>query len=224
MAVLAGKLEARRKECAPVAGKSTLSRLEHAPAEGVAFAPARYHKIGHDKDAVEALFVTLFLEAHAKPPERIVIDLDATDDPLHGHQEGRFFHGYYDCYCYLPLYVFCGRHLLAAKLRRSNIDASAGAKEEIERIAAQIREHWPQVRLILRADSGFAREELMAWCEENAVEYVFGLARNDRLVAKITRQLKAAERDTISRSACSSCWQPMPSCWRSSSRCCAHAQ
>ncbi len=194
MAVLAGKLEARRKECAPVAGKSTLSRLEHAPAEGDVFAPARYHKIGHDAGAIEALFVTLFLEAHEQPPEEIMIDLDATDDPLHGHQEGRFFHGYYDSYCYLPLYVFCGRHLLAAKLRRANIDASAGAAEEIARIVAQIRARWPDTRIRLRADSGFAREELMAWCEENGVDYVFGLARNDRLVAKIGRELKAARR------------------------------
>jgi hypothetical protein len=195
LAVLAGKLEARRKDCAPVAGKSTLSRLEHAPAEGEAFAPARYHKIGHDAGAIEALFVTLFLEAHEQPPEEIMIDLDATDDPLHGHQEGRFFHGYYDTYCYLPLYVFCGRHLLAAKLRRANIDASAGAVEEIARIVAQIRGRWPKVKLRLRADSGFAREALMAWCEENSVDYVFGLARNDRLATKIGRELKAAQRE-----------------------------
>jgi hypothetical protein len=139
--------------------------------------------------------VTLFLEAHGRPPERIILDLDATDDPLHGHQEGRFFHGYYDCYCYLPLYIFCGRHLLAARLRRSNIDASAGAMEETARIVGQIRERWPDVQIILRADSGFAREELMAWCENNGVDYVFGLARNDRLVAKIARQLAAAGRE-----------------------------
>jgi hypothetical protein len=125
LAALAGKLTARRKSCAPLAGKSTLNRLEHAPAGA-----SRYHKIGH---AIESLFVALFLEAHKTPPKRIVLDLDATDDPLHGHQEGRFFHGYYDGYCYLPLYVFCGRHLLAAKLRRSNIDASAGALAEVER-------------------------------------------------------------------------------------------
>jgi hypothetical protein len=195
MAVLAGKLEARRKRCAPVAGKSTLNRLEHAPQEVPGFTSGRYHKISHDAGGIERLFVTLFLEAHATPPTRIILDLDATDDPLHGHQEGRFFHGYYDCYCYLPLYVFCGRHLLAAKLRRSNIDASAGAVEEIERIVAQIRERWLDVQIILRADSGFAREGLMAWCEANAVDYVFGLARNDRLVAKIKRQLAAAERE-----------------------------
>ena len=162
MAVLAGKLRARRKRCAPVAGKSTLCRLEHAPEEGMAFAPSRYHKISHDADAIQALFGSLFLEAHPRPLKRVIIDVDATDDPLHGHQEGRFFHGYYDCYCYLPLYIFCGRHLLAAKLRRSNIDASAGAREEVARIVAQIRTRWPKVEIWLRADSGFAREELMA--------------------------------------------------------------
>jgi Transposase DDE domain group 1 len=195
LAVLAGKLKAKRKQCAAVAGKSTLSRLEHAPEEGVAFAPPRYHKIGHDAGAIAELFVTLFLEAHGRPPKRIILDLDATDDPLHGHQEGRFFHGYYDGYCYLPLYIFCGRHLLAAKLRRSNIDASAGSREEVARIVAQIRARWPKVEIWLRADSGFAREELMAWCEGNGVEYVFGLARNDRLVGKIGRELKAAEKE-----------------------------
>jgi len=201
MGVLAGKLKARRKRCAAVAGKSTLSRLEHAPEEGAAFAPARYHKISHDVGAIAELFVTLFLEAHRRRPERLILDLDATDDPLYGHQEGRFFHGYYDCYCYLPLYIFCGRHLLAAKLRRSNIDASAGAREEVERIVAQIRARWPKVEIWLRADSGFAREELMAWCEENRVEYVFGLARNERLAATITRELKAAEQESAATGA-----------------------
>ena len=188
MAVLAGKLEARRADCAPLAGKSTLNRLEHAPSE-----PDRYRKIGHDAAAIERLMVELFLEAHRVPPKRIVLDLDATDDPLHGHQEGRFFHGYYNCYCYLPLYVFCGRHLLAAKLRRSNIDASAGALEEVERIIAQIRQRWPRTRILLRADSGFAREALMGWCEANRVDYVFGLARNARLEAEIAAELARAE-------------------------------
>ena len=157
MAVLAGKLEAWRGDCAPVAGKSTLNRLELSR-EIV----TRYHKVSHDPAAIEALFVDLFFEAHSAPPKQIVLDLDATDDPLHGHQEGRFFHGYYDCYCYLPLSVFCGRHLLAAKLRPSNIDGSAGAKEEIARIVARIRARWPGTRILLRADSGFAREALMA--------------------------------------------------------------
>jgi hypothetical protein len=189
LAVLAGRLAARRSGCAPLAGKSTLNRLEHAPAAG----PTRYHKIGHDPAAIERLLVELFLEAHATAPKRIVLDLDATDDPLHGHQEGRFFHGYYDCYCYLPLYVFCGRHLLAAKLRRSNIDASAGAVEEVERLVTRIRARWPRVRILLRGDSGFAREALMAWCERHRVDYLFGLARNDRLVERIAAELAWAE-------------------------------
>ena len=188
MAVLAGKLESRRKDCAPVAGKSTLNRLELSREE-----PTRYHKIAYEATAVEALLVRLFLEAHARPPQQIILDLDATDDPLHGHQEGRFFHGYYDCYCYLPLYVFCGRHLLAAKLRRSDIDASAGSVEEVARIVEEIRARWPFVRVLLRADSGFARETLMAWCEDNRVDYVFGLARNARLVAMIEAELADAK-------------------------------
>jgi hypothetical protein len=207
MAVLAGKLRARRKRCAPVAGKSTLSRLEHAPEEGVAFAPPRYHKISHDPRAIEELFATLFLEAHTRPPKHIMLDLDATDSPLHGHQEGRFFHGYYDHYCYLPLYIFCGRHLLAAKLRRSNIDASAGAREEVARLVSLIRSRWPKVAICLRADSGFAREELMAWCEENGVEYVFGLARNDRLVGKIGPELEEAEREAKETGASARCFK-----------------
>ena len=193
MAVLGGRLAARRAGCAPLAGKSTLNRLEHAPAG----APGRYHKIGHDGDAIEALFVDLFLDAHARPPKRIVLDLDATDDPVHGHQEGRFFHGYYDCYCYLPLYIFCGRHLLAAKLRRSNIDASAGAANEVERIVERIRRRWPRVRILLRADSGFARDELMAWCEANRVDYVFGLARNARLEARSAGEMARAEAASV---------------------------
>ena len=183
-----GRLEARRRDCAPLAGKSTLNRLEHAP-EGT----HRYRRIGHDAGAIEALFVTLFLDAHEDAPQRLVLDLDATDDPLHGRQEGRFFHGYYDCCCYLPLYIFCGDHLLAAKLRRSNIDASAGAVEEVERIVGQIRARWPAVEIVLRVDSGFAREPLMAWCEANRVDYVFGLARNKRLTARLQPALDRAE-------------------------------
>jgi len=188
MVVLTGKLSAKRADCAPVAGKSTLNRLELSRAE-----PTRYHKIAYDEAAIEALLLTLFLEAHERPPKQIVLDLDATDDPLHGHQEGRFFHGYYDCYCYLPLYVFCGRHLLLAKLRRSDIDASAGSVEQVKRIVWQLRARWPHVRILLRADSGFAREALMAWCEENRVDYVFGLARNTRLVAMIEADLASAK-------------------------------
>jgi hypothetical protein len=188
MAVLAGKLEGRREDCAPVAGKSTLNRLELSKLE-----PTRYHKISHNPVAIRNLFVDLFLEAHERAPEHIILDLDATDDPLHGEQEGRFYHGYYDCYCYLPLYVFCGRDLLVAKLRRANMDAAAGAVEEVARVVARIRARWPRTRILLRADSGFARDELMAWCEENGVHFLFGLQQNERLNAEIHDELAKAE-------------------------------
>ncbi|HKG99489.1 MAG TPA: IS1380 family transposase [Bradyrhizobium sp.] len=187
MAVLAGKLDARRQDCAPLAGKSTLNRLELSKLE-----PTRYHKISHNPVAIKKLPVELFLEAHERAPKQIILDLDATDDPLHGQQEGRFFHGYYDCYCYLPLYVFCGRHLLVAKLRRADMDAVAGAIEEVARIVAQIRARWPRTGILLRADSGFARDELMAWCEANGVDFLFGLAKNDRLIAEIKTALDLA--------------------------------
>jgi hypothetical protein len=187
MAVLAGKLCARRKDCAPVAGKSTLNRLELSRPEAT-----RYHKISYEAAGIEALFVALFLESFREAPKEIILDLDATDDPLHGRQEGRFFHGYYDCYCYLPLYIFCGDQLLAARQRPSNIDGAAGALEEVARIVAQIRARWPLVRIVLRADSGFARDALMAWCEAGGVDYIFGLARNSRLVAAISEELASA--------------------------------
>jgi hypothetical protein len=187
MAVLVGKLAASRSDCAPVAGKSTLNRLELSKPD-----PSRYAKIAADPAATEALFVDLFLDAHDGPLAEITLDLDATDDPLHGHQEGRFFHGYYDGYCYLPLYIFCGRHLLVAKLRPANIDASAGALEEVIRVVTRIRARWPQTRIVLRADSGFCREALMTWAEANQVDYVFGLARNTRLVQAIGAQMQQA--------------------------------
>jgi len=171
-----------------LAGKSTLNRLELGRDE-----PTRYHRIGHDPALIEALFVDVFLDAHRAPPGQIVLDLDATDDPVHGHQEGRFFHGYYDSYCYLPLYIFCGRHLLASKLRPSNIDGAAGAQEEVARIVGQIRSRWPRVRILLRADGGFCREPLMAWCEDNRVDFLFGLPRNARLVEEIRAELASAE-------------------------------
>ena len=192
LAVLAGKLAAKRSDCAPLAGKSTLNRLELSRPE-----PTRYHRVSHDPAAIETLLVDLFLEAHRRPPGQIILDLDATDDPLHGEQEGRFFHGYYDCYCYLPLYVFCGRHLLAARLRRSNIDGSAGAVEEIARIVARIRLRWPKTRILLRGDPGFAREALMAWCEANRVDFLFGLARNQRLEQAISSELMQASLDSL---------------------------
>jgi Transposase DDE domain group 1 len=171
----------------PLAGKSTLNRLEWG-----AVKQDRYRKISVDSEAVDRFLVDLFLSAHESIPSQIVLDLDATDDPLHGEQEGRFFHGYYGGYCYLPLYIFCGSHLLCARLRSSDCDASAGAVTEVERIVGQIRSRCPQVQIILRADSGFAREELMAWCEQQAVDFVFGLARNARLQRALGGELAQA--------------------------------
>jgi hypothetical protein len=191
MAVLAGKLEAQREDCAPVAGKSTLNRLERSRLE-----PTRYHKISHNPVAIKKLMVDLFLESQDQAPNEIILDLDCTDDPVHGEQEGRFFHGYYNCYCYLPLYIFFVRHLLVSKLRRANIDAAAGTVKEVARIVAQIRGRWPKVRIVLRADSGFCRDELMAWCEANNIQYVFGLAKNDRLNAEIKDELERAEAES----------------------------
>ena len=189
LGLLSDTLEPKRADVATLAGKSTLNRLEHGLKSGV----SRYHKISVIDAAMEQVFLDLYVAAHKSAPKRIILDLDATDDPLHGHQEGRFFHGYYRCYCYLPLYIFDGRHLLVAKLRRADIDAAAGAKEEIARIVAHVRRAWPQIEIWLRADSGFAREELMSWCEENRVEYVFGLARNRRLEPMIASELTEAK-------------------------------
>ena len=173
------------------AGKSTLNRLELTPAD--ADAKARYKKIVYDGDAMDRLLVDLFLEAHDQPLERIVLDLDATDDPIHGNQEGRFFHGYYREYCYLPLYIICGEFVLCARLRSSNIDASAGALEEVKRIVTQIRARWPRVEIVLRGDGGFSRDAIMSWCEDHRVHYVFGLAKNKRLLKIIGRQLHEAK-------------------------------
>ena len=183
------------EKCDPLgdvlAGKSTLNRLELTPQ--TATAKDRYKKIVADHAAIDRLFVDLFLAAHRQAPPEIILDLDATDDPVHGNQEGRFFHGYYGHYCYLPLYIFCGEFLLCARLRPSNIDASAGSLEELERIVKQIRLVWPNVRIVVRGDSGFCRDELMAWCETEGVDYVLGLARNERLQKKIKKELKQAE-------------------------------
>jgi hypothetical protein len=181
---------AKQPVVATLAGKSTLNRLEH----GLMGEASRYCKIGVDEAAMQEVFLDLYIEAHARPPKRVMLDFDATDDPLHGAQEGAFFHGYYRCHCYLPLYVFAGRHLLVAKLRPANIDASAGSREELARIVARLRQAWPDVEIWIRADSGFARDELMSWCEENRVEYVLGLARNKRLepmIADASAEAKA---------------------------------
>jgi hypothetical protein len=171
-----------------LAGKSTLNRLELTPAD--AGPDARYKKIVADGSAIERLFLDVFLEAHARPPQEIVLDLDATDDPLHGMQEGRFFHGYYDCYCYLPLYIFCGEHLLAAKLRTADHGAAYGALDELRRVIEYIRQVWPSVRILVRGDSDFGTEEIMAWCEgQQRVDYVFGLEVNSRLLGYIGREM-----------------------------------
>jgi hypothetical protein len=198
MGVLIGKAEPkgadrRRKQDQGKAGagKSTLNRLELTPAD--ASAEARYKKIVYSSAAIDGLLVDLFVEAHEQPPERIVLDLDATDDPIHGNQEGRFFHGYYREYCYLPLYIICGEFVLCARLRSSNIDASAGALDEVKRIVAQIRTKWPQVEIVLRGDGGFSRDAIMSWWEDHRVQYVFGLAKNKRLLKIIGRQMHEAK-------------------------------
>ena len=170
--ILAGRKELEE----PLAGKSTLNRMELGTGT-----KDRYKKITFWKDAIDELLVKVFLESYQKAPDEIILDVDTTDLPLHGKQEGRFFHGYYDSYCYLPLYIFCGEQVLCARLREANHDASFGSLQEIRRIVEQIRVAWPEVKIILRGDSGFCRNELMSWCENNGVDFVFGLARNQRL-------------------------------------------
>ncbi|MFC2172385.1 IS1380 family transposase [Acidobacteriota bacterium] len=184
--------ERARDKGKPLAGKSTLNRLELTPED--ATAKSRYKKIVADEKKLERCFVDVFIQLHKEPPKRIELDLDATDDPLHGAQEGRFFHGYYKEYCYLPLYMFCGDHLLGARLRPSNIDASKGSEEELDRIVGQIRESWPKVEILVRGDSGFCREPLIAWCEENEVDYVLGIAKNSRLKQELAPELAEAKR------------------------------
>ncbi len=197
LAVLVGKLDptgqgrsrTRDRGCA-LAGKSTLNRLEQTPQGD----QDRYRRMSFDSGKLDRLLVDLFLESYDHPPRQIILDLDATDDPVHGTQEGRFFHGYYGHYCFLPLYVFCEEHLLLARLRPSNIDASAGTVEELTPIIERIWERWPQTQIVLRADSGFAREEIMAWCEANGIDFAFGLAKNSRLIRKLARESKQARK------------------------------
>ena len=183
---LLGLLSGKRELDEPLAGKSTLNRLE------LTGRSARYHKISYSAESMDRLLTDLFMESHSMPPFQIVLDLDATDIPLYGHQPERFFHGYYDSYCYLPLYIFAGDQLLCARLRPANQDAAAGAVAEVSRIVFQLRERWPEMKIVLRADSGFCREELMGWCEHNHVDYIFGLARNKRLGAIIGKEMHQA--------------------------------
>ncbi len=183
----------------PLASPSTLNRLELTPAD--ATADSRYRKIVYDAEKVADLFVELFLDAHPKRPKEIVLDLDATDDLIHGTQEGRFFHRYYGNYCYLPLYIFVGDFLLCAKLRTSDIDGSAGSLDEVKRIVARIKKRWPKTKFVLRADSGFARDEIMTWCEGNEVDYIFGLAKNGRLEKMIVAELETVKQEAAKTGA-----------------------
>lgn len=183
----------------PLASPSTLNRLELTPAD--ATADSRYRKIVYDPEKVADLFVELFLDAHPKRPKEIVLDLDSTDDLIHGTQEGRFFHGYYGNYCYLPLYIFVGDFLLCAKLRKSDIDGSAGSLDEVKRIVARIKKRWPKTKFVLRADSGFARDEIMTWCEANEVDFIFGLAKNARLEKMIVAELETVKQEAAKTGA-----------------------
>jgi len=190
-----------------LAGKSTLNRLEltapdydGSPRQKESGKPET-KKIVVDPESIDALLVDLFLDAHESAPEKIVLDLDATDDVLYGQQEGRFYHGYYHDFCYLPLYVFCGEHLLCARLRMSNIDASADSVEELEPVVARIRQRWPAVKIQLRGDAGFCREKLMAWCEREGIGYVFGLAQNERLKKRIEAEMAQAEQQYVQTKA-----------------------
>ncbi len=181
------KRKRSRDQGVPLAGASTLNRMELGKAEQ---APSdRYRKIVADPAKMDRLLVDLFMESYDSAPEEIWLDLDATDDPVHGQQEFRFYHGYYDAYCYLPLYIFCGEHLLCARLHPAKIDAPAGADEELCRIVAQIREKWPDTRIVIRADSGFCRDWLLDWCEQNEVYYLVGVSKNARLHKRISKAL-----------------------------------
>jgi hypothetical protein len=188
-----GKDRRHLRDCGiPLAGKSTLNRLETF---GVGkLENQKYKKIDYREEAVDELIVAAFLDSYRRAPRSIVLDIDATDDPLHGHQEGRFFHGYFDCYCYLPLYMFCGDHLVYAKLKTSNLDPGNESLPDVRWVIERIRRRWPKVKITLRGDSGFCREDLMSWCEQNEVFYVFGLARNARLLRKIDKVMKKARR------------------------------
>ena len=198
LAVLVGKTDPsgedrvrERDRGKALAGKSTLNRLELTPVG--ADADSRYKKIVAHQRQIEGLFVDVFLAAHQRAPRQIVLDLDATDDRVHGNQLGRFYHGHYDHYCFLPLYIFAGEHVLASKLRPADMDAASGSVGEVERIVKQIRQRWPRVRIIVRGDSGFCRDNLMSWCERNRVDYVLGLAKNNRLLAEIAPELQEAQ-------------------------------
>lgn len=198
LAVAVGKTDptgkdrkSQRDKGRPLAGKSTLNRLELSPQGDLK--KNAYKKIGLNEKEVDKLLVDIFLELETVVPKQIILDVDATDDPLHGNQEGRFFHGYYKAYCYLPLYIFCGEHLLCARLRTANNDAAAGTVEELAFIVERIRCKWPETQIVVRGDSGFCREDLMCWCEDHDVDYLFGVAKNDRLKLEIKEEMALAK-------------------------------
>ncbi len=179
-----------------LAGKSTLNRLEHCPENGEQGADSPYHKIGHSVEKIESLFLNIFLESYSKEPRQIILDLDVTDDLVQGNQEQVFFNTYYAGYCYAPLYIFCGKHLLAAKLRPSNVDPAAGGLEELQRVIQQIRQEWKNVQILVRGDSAYSRENIMVWCEsQTGVDYVFGLAKNSRLIKMTTATQSKAKHE-----------------------------
>ena len=201
MAIMVGKADVKgedrrqkRNRGKALAGKSTLNRLELTRAD--ASAGDRYQKTVMQPEGIDQLLVDHFLDAHERPPLQIILDLDATDDPVHGHQEGRFFHGYYDCYCYLPLYIFCGEFLLSAQLRSAGVDPAIGALTDLKRIVKQIRKKWRRVPILVRGDSGFCRDPIMTWCEGEGIDYVLGLPKNPRLIQQIAMELKAAEEES----------------------------
>src|SRR5436190_598239 len=202
LAVMVGKTDPKgehrhegRDRGKALAGKSTLNRLERTRADAGPW--ERYKKIVMNPEGMDQMMVDSFLDAPRRVPAQIILDLDATDDPVHGHQEGRFFHGYYDCYCYLPLYIFCDEFLLSAQLRSASIDPAKGALTDLKRVVAQIRKRWPKVHILVRGDSGFCRDAIMTWCERQGIDYVLGLAKNARLLKEIKEELQDVETESL---------------------------
>lgn len=190
------KIAANKSESVVLAGKSTLNRLEHCPETVVNQADSRYHRISHDRTGIERLLVELFLESYCKSPQSIVLDLDVTDDSVHGSQEQGFFNTYYGGVCYAPLYIFCGHHLLVAKLRPSNVDPAGGALEELQRVVGLIRERWQHTHILIRGDSAYSRDQIMSWCEDQkGVDYVFGMATNSQLRMRASDVIAKAKAD-----------------------------
>ncbi len=195
----------RKDKGLPLASASTLGRIERTRES--ASKDSRYEKVVCDFDALRDVFTQVFIERFDEEPVYLILDLDPSDITLHGQQEQRFYHGYYGNYCYLPMYLFCGEYPLAVKLRPSDIDGAKGAAEMLAPVVEQLRSAWPDVAILIRGDSGFAREKLMSWCEQNDLDYLFGLARNKRLVAKLTKQMEQARRKHLETGASARCFR-----------------